>query len=90
MRRQYVKMRVVENRFQRGSFERLRDAYAKARYSKHYKIAEDQLAWLGERAEALMALMADSFCSLNKLSTLKLLKLLAFFFGHKIVCACVI
>lgn len=49
-----------EDRFQRRSFERLKDAYVKARYSKHYKIAEDELAWLGERAEALAALVKQA------------------------------
>ena len=32
----------------------------KARYSKHYKIAEDELVWLGERAEALAALVKQA------------------------------
>ena len=49
-----------EDRFQRRSFERLRDAYVKARYSKHYKIAEDELTWLGERAETLSALVKQA------------------------------
>ena len=49
-----------EDRFQRRSFERLRDAYVKARYSKHYKIAEDELTWLGERAEVLAALVKQT------------------------------
>ncbi len=46
-----------EDRFQRRSFERLKDAYVKARYSKHYVIAEDELAWLGDRAEVLAGLV---------------------------------
>ena len=49
-----------EDRFQRRSFERLKDAYVKARYSKHYKIAEDELTWLGERAETLSALVKQA------------------------------
>lgn len=49
-----------EDRFQRRSFERLKDAYVKARYSKHYKIAEDELAWLGERAEVLAGLVKQA------------------------------
>ena len=49
-----------EDRFQRRSFERIRDAYVKARYSKHYKIAEDELTWLGERAEALAGLVKQA------------------------------
>ncbi len=46
-----------EDRFQRRSFELLKEAYVKARYSKHYKITEEELAWLGDRAEALAALV---------------------------------
>jgi predicted nucleotidyltransferase len=42
-----------ETRGDRARFEKLKDAYVKARYSKHYRITEDELAWLGERVEAL-------------------------------------
>lgn len=48
-----------EDRFQRRAFERLKDAYVKARYSKHYKIAEDELEWLGARAEVLAGLVKE-------------------------------
>ena len=34
-------------------FEKLKDAYVKARYSKHYRISAEELAWLGERVEEL-------------------------------------
>lgn len=34
-------------------FEKLKDAYVKARYSRHYRITEEELAWLGERVEEL-------------------------------------
>ena len=34
-------------------FEKLKDAYVKARYSKHYRISDEELAWLGERVEEL-------------------------------------
>ncbi|MBW4332251.1 HEPN domain-containing protein [Stakelama sp. CBK3Z-3] len=37
----------------RSRFEKLKEAYVKARYSKHYRISEEELAWLGERVEAL-------------------------------------
>ena len=37
----------------RARFEKLKEAYVKARYSKHYRITEDELAWLGERVKAL-------------------------------------
>ena len=42
-----------ETRRERAMFEKLKEAYVKARYSKHYRIAEDELAWLGERVEEL-------------------------------------
>jgi predicted nucleotidyltransferase/HEPN domain-containing protein len=42
-----------ESKTDRARFEKLKEAYVKARYSKHYRISEDELAWLGERVEAL-------------------------------------
>ncbi|MBY8823236.1 HEPN domain-containing protein [Sphingomonas colocasiae] len=42
-----------EQRRERAMFEKLKDAYVKARYSKHYRITEEELVWLGERVEAL-------------------------------------
>lgn len=42
-----------ETKSERSRFEKLKEAYVKARYSKHYRITEDELAWLGERVEAL-------------------------------------
>lgn len=33
--------------------EKLKEAYVKARYSRHYRIGEDELAWLGERVAEL-------------------------------------
>src|SRR3546814_922635 len=39
------------NRRERAMFQKLKEAYTKARYSKHYKISEEELAWLGERVE---------------------------------------
>jgi predicted nucleotidyltransferase len=42
-----------DSRRERALFEKLKAAYVKARYSKHYRISEDELAWLGERVEAL-------------------------------------
>ncbi|MHA6767007.1 HEPN domain-containing protein [Sphingobium ummariense] len=41
------------NRKQRAMFEKLKEAYVKARYSKHYRISEEELAWLGEQVEEL-------------------------------------
>lgn len=43
-----------------ASLERLKEAYVKARYSKHYKIAEDELNWLGKRAEVLVTLVKSA------------------------------
>ena len=37
----------------RAMFEKLKEAYVKARYSKHYRIGDDELAWLGERVAEL-------------------------------------
>jgi predicted nucleotidyltransferase/HEPN domain-containing protein len=42
-----------DNRKERAMFEKLKDAYVKARYSKHYRISADELAWLSERVEEL-------------------------------------
>src|SRR5690606_22590432 len=41
------------NRRERAMFQKLKEAYTKARYSKHYKITEEELAWLGARVEEL-------------------------------------
>lgn len=53
-----IDMRLVdvwprEAKVDRARFEKLKEAYVKARYSKHYRISEDELAWLGERVAAL-------------------------------------
>jgi predicted nucleotidyltransferase/HEPN domain-containing protein len=42
-----------DNRLDRARFEKLKEAYVKARYSKHYRITAEELAWLGERVEEL-------------------------------------
>lgn len=42
-----------ETKFERRCFELLREAYVKARYSKHYKISAEELAWLTDRVEIL-------------------------------------
>jgi len=41
------------NRRERAMFQKLKEAYTKARYSKHYKISEEELIWLGARVEEL-------------------------------------
>ena len=45
-----------ETKFERRCFELLREAYVKARYSKHYKISGEELAWVTERVEVLRGL----------------------------------
>jgi len=42
-----------DNRRERAMFQKLKEAYTKARYSKHYKISEEELTWLGARVEEL-------------------------------------
>lgn len=42
-----------ESRADRSRFEKLKEAYVKARYSKHYRIDESELAWLAERVQVL-------------------------------------
>src|SRR5690606_32420416 len=42
-----------ELRPDRARFEKLKEAYVKARYSKHYRISEEELVWLGEQIEEL-------------------------------------
>jgi predicted nucleotidyltransferase/HEPN domain-containing protein len=51
-------MRLAEawprgTKFDQRCFELLRRAYVDARYSPHYKISAEELAWLGERVAAL-------------------------------------
>ena len=40
-------------RADRSRFEKLKEAYVKARYSTHYRIDHEELAWLSERVEEL-------------------------------------
>ena len=42
-----------EARADRSRFEKLKEAYVKARYSKHYRISEEELEWLGACVEEL-------------------------------------
>jgi len=43
----------MESRRDRAIFEKLKDAYVKARYSKHYRISAEESAWLSARVEEL-------------------------------------
>lgn len=42
-----------ETKRDRAQFEKLKEAYVKARYSKHYRITNEELEWLGEQVEEL-------------------------------------
>lgn len=46
-----------ETKHDRRLFELLKRAYVDARYSEHYAITAEELAWLGERAEILRSLI---------------------------------
>jgi predicted nucleotidyltransferase/HEPN domain-containing protein len=53
-----IDMRLVDAwprvlRTDRTRFEKLKEAYVKARYSKHYRISEEELTWLGACVEEL-------------------------------------
>lgn len=53
-----IDMRLVdawprETRADRSRFEKLKEAYVKARYSKHYPISEEELSWLAGCVETL-------------------------------------
>src|SRR5512142_1729956 len=46
-------------KFERRCYELLRDAYVKARYSRQYRISDEQLAWLSTRIEPLQRLVRE-------------------------------
>jgi len=46
-------------KFERRCYELLREAYVKARYSRHYRISDDQLAWLSSRVELLRTIVRE-------------------------------
>lgn len=48
-----------ETKHDRRCFELLKRAYVEARYSEHYKITEDELTWLGARANALQGAVEE-------------------------------
>ncbi len=56
------------NRRERAMFQKLKEAYTKARYSKHYRISEEELAWLGEHVEELGRIV-HQICS-DRIATL--------------------
>jgi uncharacterized protein len=48
-----------ETKFERRCYELLREAYVKARYSRHYRISDEQLAWLSGRVELLERIVRE-------------------------------
>ena len=50
-----------EAKADRSRFEKLKEAYIKARYSKHYAITADELEWLGARVQHL-ADIVETIC----------------------------
>ena len=51
--RRLVHVWSSDTRRDRGIFQKLKDAYVKARYSKHYRVSEEELTWLGTQIEEL-------------------------------------
>lgn len=47
----------TETKFQKRCFELLRAAYVKARYSEHYRVTAEELAWMLERLQVLQNLV---------------------------------
>lgn len=51
----------TETKFQKRCFELLRAAYVKARYSEHYRVTVEELAWMLERLQVLQDLV-EAIC----------------------------
>lgn len=49
----------AETKFERRCYELIRQAYVNARYSRHYRITPEELAWLTERVTLLRDLIRD-------------------------------
>ena len=58
-----------ETKADRSRFEKLKEAYVKARYSRHYRISAQELAWLTERIDCLSKAV-EVICS-NRIDTLE-------------------
>ena len=56
-------------RKERAMFQKLKDAYVKARYSKHYRITPEELNWLAERIE-ILGRMTHEICT-NHIANLR-------------------
>jgi predicted nucleotidyltransferase/HEPN domain-containing protein len=55
-----VEVWPIDTKQQRRSYELLRAAYVKARYSRHYRITAEELEWLGTRIELLQGLVRSA------------------------------
>lgn len=49
----------TETKFEKRCYELLRAAYVKARYSRHYRITDEELAWLAQRVGVLQSLVSE-------------------------------
>jgi len=49
-----------ETRFEKRCYSLLRDAYIKARYSRAYRITEEELDWIAQRAALLQSLVREA------------------------------
>lgn len=49
----------LETKFQKRCYELIRAAYVKARYSRHYRITEEELGWIEERVTLLRELIQE-------------------------------
>ncbi|CAN5310632.1 nucleotidyltransferase and HEPN domain-containing protein [soil metagenome] len=49
-----------ETKFQKRCFELLRSAYVKSRYSRHYKISDDELIYVAERVSVLREIVREA------------------------------
>lgn len=49
-----------KSKFEKRCFELLRAAYVKARYSKHYKITDEELAYLTQRIALLRDIVREA------------------------------
>ncbi|MNQ83819.1 hypothetical protein D3C85_989210 [compost metagenome] len=60
----------TETKFQKRCFELLRAAYVKARYSEHYRVTAEELAWMLEHLKVLQNVV-ETICRdrLNGLGT---------------------
>jgi predicted nucleotidyltransferase/HEPN domain-containing protein len=67
--RRLVNVWPRERRFDQTAWERLKEAYVKARYSKHYEISAEQLDWLAKRVDELGAVV-HTICT-ERLSALE-------------------